>query len=147
MCDIYENTMNKKLLIIVIAVVVVGLGGYLYFTNTPDTADTTDTVPGSSTLVSTNTGENPVPIAGDTDTTTTADGTDIAALLSNISSIRLDTTILGHPAFLALTDTTMTLPQVQVNGRINPFGSSGATVAPVSTNTTPASSSPTMSAQ
>lgn len=114
---------HQKLFIGAVAVLVLALGAYLYFSGNSSKSST----PTTNTLVSNNTGSNPVPIGDDTQTqASTFAGSDIAALLKNISQIKLNTTILQNPSFLALTDTSLTLPAPTVTGRINPFARSGA---------------------
>lgn len=114
---------HQKLFIGVVAVLVLALGAYLYFSgNTSKKSE-----PTTNTLVSGNTGSNPVPIGDQTATSASSfAGSDIAALLKNISQIRLNTTILQNPSFLALSDTSLTLPAPTVTGRTNPFARSGA---------------------
>ena len=121
---------NQKLFIMIVALIVIAVGAYVYFskgttTGTPTTTATTNT------LVSTNTGDSPVAL-GNTNASSFA-GSDIAALLKNIDQIKLNTSILSNPAFLSLVDTTLTLPVTDVSGRINPFGKSGALDSAIST--------------
>lgn len=113
---------HKLIIIIVVAVVVIAIGGYLYFSGSMKNAPSKQS---TGTLASTSTGQNPVALG----TTAGAPiapiaGTEIAGLLKNISAIRLDDRILSNPSFLALVDSSITLPQTQVSGRINPFGRS-----------------------
>lgn len=132
---------NQKLLIGVIALVVIGLGGYLYFSSQ---GSTDNNVPQSSTLVSSNTGSNPVSL-GDSRASDmvafNASQNEIATLLRSVNQIKLDTAILRNPAFLSLVDTSLTLPDFSVSGRINPFTRvGGSTVSENQTatnNTTP----------
>ena len=115
---------NLKLIIIVIAIVVVAIGGYLYFSGSMKNAPSKQP---TGTLASTTTGQNPVALGTTTTgSTTPIAGTEIAGLLKNISAIRLDDRILSNPSFLALVDSSITLPQTQVSGRVNPFGRSAA---------------------
>lgn len=124
---------NHKLLIGIVALVVVALGVYLYFSRGSKTPAPT------STLVSTNTGNNPVATGDVTAAASSFAGSDIATMLRNVSQIKLNTNILQSPSFLALVDTTLTLPPTTVSGRVNPFGIGGSSVAPASTtgNSTP----------
>ncbi len=113
---------HQKLFIGVVAVLVVALGAYLYFSGNPSSKNSATT----NTLVSSTTGSNPVPIGNNTATSASSfAGSDIAMLLKNISQIKLNTTILQNPSFLALTDTSLTLPPPTVSGRVNPFARSG----------------------
>ncbi len=116
--------MNKQKIIIgIIVIILIGLGGYMYLSG-----GMRETEKSTSTLVSSNTGDNPVAL-GDSKvnsiaTTTAAQG-EIAQLLKSVNQIKLDTRILQDPAFLALVDTTLSLPDTVVSGRINPFARSG----------------------
>jgi hypothetical protein len=128
--------MNKqKLLIGVVLLVVLVLGGYMYFSSSKSTTEPTP----SSTLVSSNNGSNPVAL-GDSRATdivaNTSRQNEIAELLKNVNQIKLDTKILQNPLFLALLDTSLTLPDTAVSGRINPFARSGAldAASPVTTD-------------
>lgn len=114
---------HQKLFIGAVAILVLALGAYLYFSGNSSKTS----APTTNTLVSNNTGSNPVPI-GDNAQTQASNfaGSDIAALLKNISQIKLNTTILQNPSFLALSDTSLTLPAPTVTGRVNPFARSGA---------------------
>lgn len=121
---------NHKLLIGIVAVLVIVLGAYLYFSGNSQSKK-----PVTSTLASSNTGTNPVALGNDAVATASSfAGSDIASMLKNISQIRLNTGVLQNPAFLTLIDTTLALPQTTVSGRVNPFGRSGAldSAAPVS---------------
>jgi len=129
--------MNKqKLLIGVVAVVVIGLGAYLYLSGSSDE-------PATGTLVSQNTGDDPaalgnlinpeeIPISP----FSSPEGAEIAALLGNINNIKLDQRVLSSPPFRALVDSSILLPDVTTSGRANPFSLSGGTLGP--TTTTPA---------
>ncbi len=121
---------NRKLLIGIVAVLVIVLGAYLYFSGNSQTK-----APVTNTLASSNTGANPVALGGTTTASSFA-GSDIASMLKNISQIKLNTSVLQNPAFLTLVDTTLALPQTTVSGRINPFGRSGVldSAAPVSSS-------------
>lgn len=115
--------MNKQKIIIgIIVIILIGLGGYMYLSG-----GIRKTEKSTSTLVSSNTGDNPVAL-GDSKVnsiaTTAAQG-EIAQLLKSVNQIKLDTRILQDPAFLALVDTTLSLPDTVVSGRINPFARSG----------------------
>ncbi len=142
---------NQKLFIMIVALIVVAVGAYLYFSKSSSQTDTPAKAT-TNTLVSTTTGDSPVAL-GENNAASFA-GSDIAALLKNVDQIKLNTSILNNPAFLSLVDTTLTLPVTDVSGRINPFGKSGAldsaspaasqinstdttaqTVTPVTTNT------------
>lgn len=117
--------MNKtKLLIGIVLIIVIILGAYLYISS-----NKTDTSSQNSTLTSSNSGSNPVALgesrAADILATTTSQN-EIATLLKSVNQIKLDTTVLQNPAFLALQDTSLTLPNTTVSGRINPFARSGA---------------------
>lgn len=116
---------NKKLYILIGLLAVVGIGAYFYFTS----SDKAATTPTTNTLVSSNTGSSPVTL-NETSSVSSFAGSDIAGLLKNIDQIKLNTAILSNPAFNALVDTTLTLPETNVSGRINPFGSSGALITP-----------------
>lgn len=141
---------NQKLFILIVALVVVAVGAYLYFSKSSQTNTAAKAT--TNTLVSINTGDSPVAL-GDNNAASFA-GSDIAALLKNVDQIKLNTSLLSNPAFLSLVDTTLTLPVTDISGRVNPFGKSGAldsaapvvnqinstdttsqTVAPVTTNT------------
>lgn len=115
---------KQKLLIGVVLLVVVALGGYLYLSSSK-----TDEPVQSSTLASSNTGSNPVAL-GDSRAAdivaNTASQNEIATLLKSVNQIKLDTAILQNPSFLALQDTSLTLPDTAVSGRVNPFARSGA---------------------
>ena len=115
---------KQKLLIGIVLLVVVVLGGYLYLSSSK-----TDEPVQSSTLASSNTGSNPVAL-GDSRAAdiaaSTASQNEIAVLLKSVNQIKLDTTILQNPSFLALQDTSLTLPDTTVSGRVNPFARSGA---------------------
>lgn len=127
--------MNKqKLLIVVIAIVVVGLGIYLYLSG--NIGVSSDRSTSSATLSSTNTGQNPVSLAGSAPGIDAASGAEIASLLSNISRIELKDTIFSDPAFLSLTDSSITLPPVETPERANPFLRTGAGVTTVTTSAT-----------
>ncbi len=118
---------HQKLFIGIVVVLVIALGAYLYFSGNSAKKDT----PTTNTLVSSNTGSNPVPIANDASTSASSfAGSDIAALLKNISQIKLNTTILQNPSFLALSDTSLVLPAPTATGRVNPFARSGSTTTP-----------------
>lgn len=130
---------NQKLLIIVIAVVVLGLGGYLYFSGKSTSSDTPSP---TRTLSSDTTGANPVALTNDSSTASvsnSAQASEIITLLKNISSIRLETRILQSPSFLALVDSSIILPPIAVSGRVNPFSSTGASIS----NTIPATENQT----
>lgn len=142
---------NQKLFILIVALVVVAVGAYLYFSKSSQTNTAAKAT--TNTLVSINTGDSPVAL-GDNNAASFA-GSDIAALLKNVDQIKLNTSLLSNPAFLSLVDTTLTLPVTDISGRVNPFGKSGAldsaspvasqinsadtttgqTVTPVTTNT------------
>lgn len=113
---------NHKLFIGIVALLVIALGAYIYFSGN----SSSDKEPVTNTIVSSNTGTSPVALGNTTATASTFAGSDIASMLKNISQIRLNTAILQNPSFLALLDTTLTLPQTSVSGRVNPFGRSGA---------------------
>jgi hypothetical protein len=116
--------MNKQKIIIgVVVIILIALGGYMYLSGGMGKTEKS-----TSTLVSSNTGDNPVAL-GDSKvnsiaTTTAAQG-EIAQLLKSVNQIKLDTRILQDPAFLALVDTTLSLPDTVVSGRVNPFARSG----------------------
>ncbi len=115
---------NQKLLIGVIALVVIGLGGYLYYSRSTDESNTS---PVSSTLVSSNTNSNPVSLGESQASGMVAFNTsqnEIATLLRSVNQIKLDTAVLRNPAFLALIDTSLTLPEFTITGRANPFARS-----------------------
>lgn len=114
---------NQKLFIMIVALIVVAVGAYLYFSKSTTTDKPTTAT--TNTLVSTTTGDSPVAL-GDTNSASSFAGSDIAVLLKNIDQIKLNTSILNNPAFLSLVDTTLTLPITEVSGRVNPFGKSGA---------------------
>ncbi len=114
---------NHKLFIGIVAALVIALGAYLYFSGSSSSTQK----PVTNTIASSNTGSNPVALGNNSVTAaSTFAGSDIATMLKNISQIRLNTAILQNPSFLALLDTTLTLPPTTVAGRINPFGRSGA---------------------
>jgi hypothetical protein len=124
---------NQKLLVIIIAVIVLGLGGYLYFSGDVKKSSEKST----STLSSTTTNQNPVSLNDSTDTTPTVSikGSEIAALLKNINLIKLDDRVLSNPSFLALVDGSLILPPVSVTGRTNPFSRSAALDNSIISNT------------
>lgn len=111
---------NHKLIIIIVALAVVAVGAYLYFSGSMKNAPSKQS---TGTLASTTTGESPATI-GDTAPAAPIEGSEIAGLLKNISSIRLDDRILTNPSFLVLVDSSIALPRIDVSGRINPFGRS-----------------------
>lgn len=113
---------NHKLFIGIVALLVIALGAYIYFSGN----SSSDKQPVTNTIVSSNTGSSPVALGNTTAAASTFAGSDIASMLKNISQIRLNTAILQNPSFLALVDTTLALPQTSVSGRVNPFGRSGA---------------------
>lgn len=116
---------KQKLLIGVILLVVVALGGYLYFSSSKTTSQPAQ----SSTLVSSNNGSNPVALGDSRAADMAASASsqnEIATLLKSVNQIKLDTAILQNPSFLALQDTSLTLPDTAVSGRVNPFARSGA---------------------
>jgi hypothetical protein len=113
---------NHKLIIIIVALAVVAVGAYLYFSGSMKNAPSKQP---TGTLTSTTTGESPTTI-GDTAPAAPIAGSEIASLLKNISSIRLDDRILTNPSFLALVDSSIALPQIEVSGRVNPFGRTSA---------------------
>ena len=113
---------NQKLFIGIVALLVIALGAYLYFSKGSSIKQ-----PVTSTISSTNTGSNPVALGNNAEITASSfAGSDIATMLKNISQIKLNTGILQNPSFLSLVDTTLSLPPATVSGRINPFGRSGA---------------------
>jgi hypothetical protein len=113
---------NQKLIIIVIGAVILGLGGYLYFSGDIKKPSKNTT----SSLVSTSTNQNPVSLNDSSNTTPTSSikGTEIANLLKNINLIKLDDRVLSNPSFLALIDSSLILPSISVTGRANPFSRS-----------------------
>lgn len=112
---------NHKLFIGIVAVLVIALGAYLYFSGSSKSSQK----PVTNTIASSNTGANPVAIGNTTASAASFAGSDIATMLKNISQIKLNTGILQNPSFLALVDTTLTLPPTTVSGRINPFARTG----------------------
>ncbi len=123
---------NHKLFIGIVALLVVALGAYIYFSGN----SSSDKQPVTNTIASSNTGNNPVALGNNTTAAaSTFAGSDIASMLKNISQIRLNTAILQNPSFLALLDTTLTLPPTTIAGRVNPFGRTGAleTTTPTAT--------------
>lgn len=90
----------------------------------------------SGSLVSTTTNTNPATTSG----TSTVPESQTIALLRNLSTLRLNGNVFSNPTFRALTDISITLPQVTNQGRRNPFaplGSDGGTVpvAPAASGT------------
>lgn len=115
---------NQKIMIISIVVVLLGVGGYLYFSGEIKKPSEIST----NGLVSSNTGTNPISLNETTDvsvaTNTTTKGSEIAQMLKNINAIRLDNRIIANPSFAMLVDSSLLLPSVSVTGRLNPFGGS-----------------------
>lgn len=104
----------------------------------------------STSGISSTSGLNPAqPVAAQTDPNVldAQDKTDaLVALLSKVSSIKLDTRILDSEAFLNLKDLSITITKDNNPGRPNPFlpiGSNGrASDLPIDTVATPNTTSP-----
>lgn len=105
---------------------VVALGAYLVFSRSSNTDE-----PKSTGTLSSSNGTNPAAVAGGS--ASEFAGSDIAIMLKNINQIRLNTSVLNNPSFLALMDTSLTLPRTAVSGRVNPFSSSGASLGSATT--------------
>lgn len=121
-----------KLLAIVVGAIVVIVLVTQIFGNKSDTKKPS----GLGGLASDTTGQTPT-TAGSSGAA--AGDTSILSLLRNLSTLKLDSSILSNPAYDTLEDTSIVLPPVSTQGRRNPFVSGGATAAPAATTpTTPA---------
>jgi hypothetical protein len=130
---------HKQLIIILVVLVIVALGAYVYFSRGKAAAPSP-----TNTLSSSNTGANPAAL-GTTEASASAfAGSDIAVLLKNISSIRLNTAVLSSPSFVALTDTSITLPPAALSGRTNPFSGGNQSSAATTTSATSTSANSTI---
>ncbi len=112
--------MASKIFKIIIAVLVLAaIGGAVYYFGYKK--DGVATVTG---LVSSNTGastglQNSAIGEGST-------GSQVVAILRNLSAIKLDDSVFRNPAFALLTDISISLPPVTNQGRRNPFAPVGA---------------------
>lgn len=111
---------GQKIFLIVLVVVVLGVGGYLYATGAIGGGGSKSS--GVSALTSSNTGTNPA----NTSSANAKSGAEIATLLNSVSRIDLNGAIFNDPSFLSLTDSSIILPPVSTDGRINPFVRTGA---------------------
>ncbi len=92
---------SKKSILISIAIVVIAVIGYFYYSGKSQGSDT-------SLLVATPNAEEQ------------AVGARVLSLLNQIQSLHIDTTIFKNPAYQSLRDYTVSIPALNV-GRYNPF--------------------------
>ncbi len=105
---------GQKIFFIALAIVIIGIGGYLFATGEIGGRDTST---GISALTSSTTGINPA----NSSPIDEQSGAEIANLLSSVSRIDLNGSIFSDPVFLSLIDSSVILPPVVTDGRINPF--------------------------
>ena len=102
---------NKKILIAVVALLVLGGAGYYFFSQGSLSAPTDFIVPSSDTPV----------------------GQDVLVLIDKLKGISIDSSFFAGAMFSALRDfTTKVIPEPQ--GKDNPFQAIGAETSPVSTS-------------
>ncbi len=131
---------SKPPMLILILVVVAVVAAVVYFFVIKK-----DGVPSSQTgLVSTNTGT----AQGLQNTASPETGSQVVALLRNLTAIKLDDSVFRNPSFALLADLSVTLPAVSNPGRRNPFAPIGidaplpSFTATPGTSTTPTSAGP-----
>jgi hypothetical protein len=114
----------------IVALAIIGAGLYFFVFKKSNTSTT------SAGLVSSKTGTSQglQNTTADQDTT----GSQVVAILRNLSVIRLDDSVFRNPAFALLTDISISLPPITNQGRRNPFAPVGtdAAAAPVLTTGT-----------
>ena len=92
---------SKKTVVVIIIIIVVALIAYFYYEGTLPATD--------STLQVSTASQNGQAV-----------GANVLSLLSQIKSLKIDTTIFTDPAYQTLRDYTVAIPQENV-GRSNPF--------------------------
>ncbi len=104
-------------ILVILILAIVGAGVYFFVFKKGDTPSAT------SALVSSNTGTT----QGLQNTTTTQDttGSQVVAILRNLSVIKLDDSVFRNPSFELLTDVSIALPPITNQGRRNPFAPVG----------------------
>ena len=127
-----------KNILIFIAIALVLVLGYVFFTNT-SSSDQPSLVSSSGGNVTQSTNNSDTSVnAGDN----TSASQNFLTLLLNVKTIKLDTDIFSNPAFAGLQDSSITLVPDTIIGRPNPFAQFGIQNAPLSlSSTTPGSSS------
>jgi hypothetical protein len=120
-------TQSKSNIFIIILVIIAIVGGAVYwfaFRNPAETPASSGT-PG---LVSTNAPAANTSISSSTNVSAagSATGNQVVQILRNLSNIRLDDGVFRNPAFALLTDISITLPPVTIQGRRNPFSAPSA---------------------
>lgn len=125
--------MASKIFKIIIAIIVVAaIGGAVYYFGYKK--DGASTVAG---LVSSRTGASQG-LQSNTTVGEGSTGSQVVAILRNLSVIKLDDSVFRNPAFALLTDISISLPPVTNQGRRNPFAPVGAgDIAIPTTTTTP----------
>ena len=114
---------SSTYIIVVVAIVVIIALIYFFAVKGSGSASAT-TTPG---LVSANTGTaNAIPTSS---TSAAAPGSQVVALLRNLSVIQLDDSVFSNPSYALLQDLSIQLPPITNHGRRNPFAVVGSDAA------------------
>lgn len=111
------KTIHNKILIF-LAISILFIGGYVYFSNNINVNAATDT---TGPLTSSTTGKASNPLSGkDITDTKIAEDTAFLYTLTSLTKIKIDTSLFSDASFNALNDNTVTLEPMPT-GRPNPF--------------------------